>query len=284
MATGANVVEVDDASFEERVLAESKTRPVVVDFWAPWCAPCRALGPVLERLAGEGNGRFVVAKVNTDENPAWAKTFGVRGIPAVFAVKDGEVVDQFTGAQPEPMVRKFLDGVAPDPTEKLVRTALAALQAKGFETARRAFQKVLELDKDSAAGHLGTALFLARDGDADGARAHLAAAGDAPAALAGLAFQVQNALDASVVEVDVDAERRALADAPDAARAQRLAGALFSRDQADDAFGVLLDGIKRIKGPDRDDLRKAMVTGFDAIGRSDVVERWRKELAAVWFS
>jgi len=104
-----NIIHVTDAEFESKVL--KSTTPVIVDFWAPWCAPCRLIAPILEDLAKEYGDKIVVAKVNTDENPQWAMKYGVRGIPTMLFIKDGDVADQMVGAAPKPMIQQRLDNI-----------------------------------------------------------------------------------------------------------------------------------------------------------------------------
>ena len=126
-------IDVTDATFEADVIERSKTTPVVVDLWAPWCGPCQTLGPIIEQVVDETDGKVVLAKVNVDENPAISQAFRVQSIPAVYALRDGQVVDGFMGAYPEQVVRQFVASLLPSEQE----TAIAELLAAGDEGSLR---------------------------------------------------------------------------------------------------------------------------------------------------
>ena len=137
------VVEINAENFEKNVMEASRTTPVVIDFWAPWCAPCRALKPILEKLAEAYAGRFILAKLNTDELPDIAQRYGIRGIPDVKAVVDGKVVAEFTGAIPESKIRAFLDKLLPGEGEKLRLAAQAAVREGDFEKAESSLRDAI---------------------------------------------------------------------------------------------------------------------------------------------
>ena len=152
------MVDVTDETFETAVLERSTEVPVVVDLWAPWCGPCKTLGPILEKVIGATDGKVELAKVNVDENPRVGATFRVQSIPAVFAIKDRQIVDHFIGALPEGQVQQFVDGLAPQasPADKLV--------ALGTEDALRA---ALDIQPDHEAAVAGLAELLVGKGDQD---------------------------------------------------------------------------------------------------------------------
>jgi putative thioredoxin len=158
------MIDVTDASFERDVLERSAQVPVVVDLWAEWCGPCRTLGPILERVVDDTNGAVELTKVNVDDNPRVAATFRVQSIPAVFALRDRQVVDSFIGAQPEPVVKEFVARLAPAATEA------DRLVELGDESSLR---QALELEPDHAGAVVALAEMLVGRGDADEALALL---------------------------------------------------------------------------------------------------------------
>jgi putative thioredoxin len=162
-------IDVTDTSFQTDVLDRSATTPVVVDLWAPWCGPCRTLGPILEKVVDETDGKIVLVKVNVDENPQVSQAFRVQGIPAVYAVADGKVVSGFVGAQPEAAVREFVDSLLPSEEDEKI----AALLAAGDEASLR---QVLDQQPDHHDAIVALAELLAgkpEDGAGDEALALL---------------------------------------------------------------------------------------------------------------
>jgi len=156
------MADVTDATFEQDVIERSKTVPVVVDLWAEWCGPCKTLGPILEKVIGATGGKVELAKVDVDKNPQVSRAFQVQSIPAVYALKDGKVVDAFIGAQPEHVVQQFVSALLPTEEETEVERLLRAGDAESL-------RRVLDLEPDNEQAIVGLAELLVSQGDTEGA-------------------------------------------------------------------------------------------------------------------
>jgi len=157
MNTSKNIIIVDDNNFQYEVIAFSNQVPVVVDFWAEWCAPCKMLGPILEKLAAEADGAFRLAKVDVDANPNITLQYQVQSIPAVKAFRDGQIVAEFIGAKAEPEVREFLRSLSPGPSELAVEKAHSLLSNGDWGKAAEVFGQLLSTRPDDASALLGLA-------------------------------------------------------------------------------------------------------------------------------
>ncbi|MEV8284854.1 tetratricopeptide repeat protein [Streptomyces niveus] len=276
------VIDVDEAGFERDVLQRSSEVPVVIDFWAEWCEPCKQLSPVLERLAREYNGRFVLAKVDVDANQMLMQQFQIQGIPAVFAVVAGQALPLFQGAAPETQIRETLDqliqvgeqrfgltGITVDaeagaddesaapaeqagPYDALLEAAVRALDADDFGGAAQAYRNVLADDPGNTEAKLGLA---------------------------------QAELLARVKGMDPQQVRKDAAERPDDVPAQIAAADLdLVGGHVDDAFGRLVEAVRRTAGEDRDAARLRLLELFEVIGSDDPrVTAARSALARVLF-
>jgi len=267
-AAGAPVIEVTDATFVAEVVDRSSTVPVLIDFWATWCEPCKQLSPVLERLAAEFGGRFLLATIDVDANPQIAQAFQIQSIPSVFAVVKGQPIPLFQGAQPEAQVRAVLtellrvaaangvDGVVPvgeaaedgevaaddaepieEPLPPLHQAAYDAIDIGDYATAISAYEQALRespADDDARIG-LAQVKLLQRTADADLDAARAAAA------------QNPEDVDAQILVADID-----------------LLGG-----HVEDAFTRLVDTVRRTSGADRDRARSHLVELFDVVGPAD---------------
>ncbi|HZP42798.1 MAG TPA: tetratricopeptide repeat protein [Candidatus Binatia bacterium] len=279
------VVDVGDADFERQVLERSRAVPVVVDFWAPWCAPCRALGPILERLGIEYAGSFVLAKVNVDEASGVAARFGIRGIPAVKAFRDGRVVAEFTGAQPEAGVRRFLDAVVPSEADRLATEGEARLAAGEPAVAELRFEEALARDARHAGALLGLArVHAARGDDAEALQLLDRVPPGAPGAREArrLAAELRTRVDA--VGDEATLRHRVAMHLDDLDARLALGRHLAARGRYAEALAELLEVVRRDPRHDDGAARKTMLDVFEVLGaESPLTERYRRELAATLF-
>lgn len=289
MTDSAWIVDVAEADFEREVLTRSTEVPVVIDFWAPWCGPCRTLGPLLERLAEEHAGAFVLAKVDVDQAPQIAGHFDVRSIPTVVGLRDGSVCAEFVGAQPEAAVRAFLERVLPSEADQ--RVAEAADLAEAGDTAAATAKLRAALDADARHGRalvaLARLLASAADGPCpealdllDHVLPHDAAFEDAEHFAAELRLR-SGAADAA----DPDALRAAVDAAPDDLATRIAWGrALASAGRHEEALEVLLEAVRRDPAFDDEAARKAMLDLFEFLGpEHDATQRYRGLLARALF-
>jgi putative thioredoxin len=280
-----HTMDVGDRDFEREVVERSRTVPVVVDLWAPWCAPCRALGPILERLADEHAGAFVLAKVNVDEAPAVAQALRVQSIPAVKAFRDGAVIAEFVGARPEPAVRQFIDGVLPTEADRLAREAAAKSAPGDADAALRLFGNALALESRHPAALLGLARVHAARGDDAEALAlleRMPAGGPLARDAERLAAELRTRVDATGDEATLRARVAAHLDDLDA-RLQ-LGRVLAARGKYDDALAELLEIVRRDRHHADEAARRAMLDVFELLGPTHpLVDRYRGELARTLF-
>jgi putative thioredoxin len=278
-------IEAGEENFEADVLERSHEVPVLVDFWAPWCGPCRVLGPVLEKLADEYAGKFVLAKINVDESPSLAGAFGVQGIPAVKLIKDGEIAGEFTGALPEAAVREMLSRYLPSEYDEQADEA-ADLEEQGKPAdAQTIYQSILEAEPTHAKSLLGLGRVLMNAGDRDGALKTLERISpaaeerkDADRLIARLQLQGDQSADEATL-------RQKLAAEPDSIEARfDLAQALAANEKFEEALSEFLNIVKSDRGFRDDGARKAMVQIFDVLPPDDpLIDKYRSELAKVLF-
>ncbi len=282
---GEWVVDVGEHDFESLVLERSKRVPVVVDFWAPWCGPCRTLGPLLERLADEYGGAFVLARVNVDENPQLAAALRVQSIPMVLGFRDGAAVSEFVGALPESAVREFLRRVLPAQADLLAAEAEQLLAAGKAADAEAACRAALEQDARCGRALVVLATILGRQGETQGALELLDRVDPGPARQSAdrLAAELRiRSADAG----DEATLRAALAAAPGNLETRfQLAQALAAQSRYPDALEEYLEIIRRDRQFQDGAARKAMIDIFDLLGAgNETVEHYRAELAKVLFS
>lgn len=280
--TSETVIDATDASFAADVVERSHALPVVVDFWAPWCGPCRTLSPVLEQLADEFAGRAQLVKVNIDENPQVATQFNVRSIPMVIGFRDGDAAAEFVGAQPEPQVRAFFEQLLPSEADRLAEQGGRALGENDLDTARDRFRAALAVDATHRPATIALSATLLEQGDFDGA-AELAERfpGDANAkrVLARVAF-VRAAAGADRAAL----EARVAASPGDAEAQYRLGAVLAVASEWEPALEYLLESAMLDRAVDADGARLRMLEIFHLLGdRHALTTEYRRRLTNVLF-
>jgi len=276
-----NVIEVTDETFESDVLEQSHHLPIVVDFWAEWCGPCRVLGPTLEKLAYEGKGKFLLAKVDTDSAQRVAQSFGIQSIPTVIAFRDGKLAAKFSGALPEDAVREFLERLLPSPTDEIVAEA-DKLRASAPEQAELLYLRALEIDDGHVGARIGLAEILAGRGERDEAQAIvenlLPAADGEVERIAQL--QSELALGGVISESSEEELRERLAANPrDTSVLMELGQVLAANRRYPEALDSFLQAAEGDRALANGEAKKRMVEVFHVVGvRSELADDYRKKL------
>jgi putative thioredoxin len=281
---GPHSFDVTAANFKQVVLDAPQNVPVLVDFWATWCGPCKALKPVLEKLADEYQGKFILAKVETDANPELASQFGIRGVPNVKAFVNGQMVDEFSGALPEGQVREFIERLVPSPGEELRLQAMETYAQGDPAKALQLLGQASQLDPHNENIRIDAAQIMLDAGE-------MAEAGRLLASLSPLAAQEQRVQEllARIEFADkakdlpdaASLEARVAADENDLEARLQLANLLIAHNRHEPALGQLLEIVRRDRGFQDDIGRKTMLSVFNLLGGGgELVSRYRRLLAS----
>jgi putative thioredoxin len=279
------IKDVDTKTFAQEVIERSATVPVVVDFWAPWCGPCRVLGPILESEIGALGGRVLLAKVNTDESPELAQQFGIQGIPAVKAFRDGKVVSEFVGAVPKPQIQRFLKALAPPASASALDEADSTSRAGNHAEAEAKLRPLLEDPEVADRARLALVRALVGAGKAAEAREEMAkidSRSPEAEALPPLQRRLAFADDAQEYGGE-DKARAALAANPkDVPARYALGSALAARGELREALESFLEVVGRDRKWKDDGARLAMLALFDQLGTDHpLTQDFRRQLQIV---
>jgi putative thioredoxin len=278
--------------FREDVIAESANQPVLVDFWAPWCGPCKQLTPVIEKVVKAAGGKVKLVKMNIDDHPQIAGQLGIQSIPAVIAFKQGQPIDGFMGAQPEGQIKAFIEKLVgpmgPGATEELIAEAKAAIEAGDAAGASELYAHVLELEPENLAAIAGLSRLHLDSGDLEGAKGILTMAPEAKAAdpvIAAVRAAIELAEQAADLGDTAELEARVAADPADHQARFDLAVALNARDRRADAVNHLVAIIKADRSWNDDGARKQLLQLFEAWGPMDENSlAGRRKLSTLLFS
>ncbi len=285
-ATMEWVIDVEEANFQDDVIERSKTTPVLLDFWAPWCAPCRQLSPLLEKIAKERKGAIVVAKINTDENPEIASYFQIDGIPAVFAIKESQIADQFTGLMPEAALNEFVNALVPpsgsDPfqqAEELEKTSPTKAEA--------IYRKLLAEDANAEKVRLALGRVLVANNEYKEATEILLPLGDAGdfGSEAERLRKQMAMLEKAPDPKEVAAVRVKVKADPDNAKLRFQLGTMLAKQGAyPEAMDNLLVAAENDREFGKNDVKALMVDIFHIVGvRSELADDYRAKLQSLLY-
>ena len=278
--------------FRQDVIAESMNQPVLVDFWAPWCGPCKQLTPVIEKVVTEAGGKVKLVKMNIDEHPAIAGQLGIQSIPAVIAFQSGQPVDGFMGAQPEGQIKAFIEKLVgptgPGPVEEMLAAAAEAAQAGDAAGASELYAEVLAHEPENLAAIAGLVRLHLDNGDIEGAKGFLALVPAEKAqdqAIAAVRAALELAEQAAALGDTAELEARVAANPKDHQARFDLALALNARDRREEAVDQLIAVIKADRAWNEDGARKQLLQFFEAWGPMDEASvAGRRKLSTVLFA
>ena len=285
------VLESNTEKFGEDVINASSQIPIIVDFWAPWCEPCKQMTPVLEKLVYEYNGRVKLVKINIDENQALAQQLRVQSIPMVYAFKDGRPADAFNGALPESQLRQFIEkltGGEGSPVEKALQQANEFLKVGEITTAHDIFAQILAADELNVEAHAGLAKCLMANGENNMARDYIAGLSEV-VAKDKLISAIQTALELDEQTADageISLLRQAVQDNPQDHQTRfDYAIALYGEGEAEKAIEELVEIIKNNREWNNDAARQQLFKIFEALGHGDPITiAGRRKMSAILFS